>query len=199
MVTNVSVRSEKRAQHKILSIMRKVCLLISGLLFCLTSVAQINVPEPDFIGDVIYVSEEGNAIPLEKTYARVKVRDKFKGLASMLSVEGDASRVRLKSGEIQLIVRAVDNHSDPMSIVRVFEFSAGKKQTRVITLAQGNDFTRAVSYDDYRSIMFSGKKYGESSYLLTINSIAQGEYGIIVKNPNSVDEKIVIVSCFGVE
>ncbi|MDR5591582.1 hypothetical protein [Christiangramia sp. SM2212] len=46
--------------------------------------------------------------------------------------------------------------------------------------------------------MFQGKKFGESSYIITVPEIEDGEYGIIVKNPNSLDEKSTIVSTFGI-
>lgn len=45
---------------------------------------------------------------------------------------------------------------------------------------------------------FTGKRYGQSSYEKTLNLDA-GEYGIIVSNPNAVDEKITLISCFGVD
>ena len=62
-----------------------------------------------------------------------------------------------------------------------------------------NELTGALSSNHYKYIGFTGKKYGESSYLLTINNIASGEYGITINNPNTVDEKMLIVSCFGVD
>lgn len=46
---------------------------------------------------------------------------------------------------------------------------------------------------------FTAKKYGESSYLIEINHLEPGEYGITVTNPNNKDEKNLIVSCFGID
>ena len=48
-------------------------------------------------------------------------------------------------------------------------------------------------------LVFSGKKYGTSSYMIAIDDVPAGEYGIVIANPNSVDEKRTIVSCFGVD
>lgn len=45
---------------------------------------------------------------------------------------------------------------------------------------------------------FTGKRYGTSSYLLTTN-LEAGEYAIMVKNPNNVDEKSAVVSCIGID
>ena len=44
----------------------------------------------------------------------------------------------------------------------------------------------------------TAEKYGESSYRLTFGEQPEGEYGIIVSNPNNVDEKMVIVSTFAI-
>lgn len=177
--------------------MKNIYLLMFYMLFCLTGSAQIYVSEPDFVGEVVAISDDGNATPLEKVNAQVKIKDQLMGLEKKLYVNGKTSPVRLKSGKIQLIVRAVDNNTDPMSIIRVFEFSVGK--TRKATMEKENELTGALSSNHYKYIGFIGKKYGESSYLLTINNIASGEYGITINNPNTVDEKMLIVSCFGVD
>lgn len=48
-------------------------------------------------------------------------------------------------------------------------------------------------------VRFSGKKYGSSSYLIELKDLAVGEYGIVVSNPNSRDEKRTVVSCFAID
>lgn len=48
-------------------------------------------------------------------------------------------------------------------------------------------------------VAFEAAKYGENSYLITIPSVAAGEYGVVVTNPNNKDEKSTIVSCFGAD
>jgi len=48
-------------------------------------------------------------------------------------------------------------------------------------------------------IKFQAKKYGKSSYMLTLPSVEAGEYGAMVHNPNDKDEKAAIVACFGVD
>ena len=47
-------------------------------------------------------------------------------------------------------------------------------------------------------LRFSAEKYGESSYRPTFDE-RPAEYGIIVSNPNNVDEKMVIVSAFAID
>jgi len=47
-------------------------------------------------------------------------------------------------------------------------------------------------------VRFSGRKFGTSSYIIELKNLKPGEYGIIVTNPNSRDEKRTVVSCFGI-
>lgn len=102
--------------------MKNIYLLMFCMLFCLTGSAQIYVSEPDFVGEVVAISDDGNATPLEKVNAQVKIKDQLMGLEKKLYVNGKTSPVRLKSGKIQLIVRAVDNNTDPMSIIHLMNF-----------------------------------------------------------------------------
>lgn len=53
-------------------------------------------------------------------------------------IEGGAAGVRFRSDEpLQLIARAKDNNSDPMSIVRVFRMKSNKKQRSAVIAAAG--------------------------------------------------------------
>jgi hypothetical protein len=172
-------------------------LLLISFCFYLNSNAQTSLSEPDFIGEVMAVSADGEGVTLEKVRAQVKVKDLLMGFEKKIYVQGKKSPIRLAKGKIQLIVRAVDNNTDPMSIIRVFKFSVEK--TRKATVAKQNEITGNVSENHFKHVPFSGKKYGTGSYLLTISNIEKGEYGITINNPNTVDEKMLIVSCFGVD
>ena len=47
---------------------------------------------------------------------------------------------------------------------------------------------------------FNAKKFGVDSYLISIDNIQPGEYGIYVTNPNEKDEKnTLIIATFGVD
>lgn len=177
--------------------MKKMFLLIVGIVSCLSSIAQINVSEPDFEGEVLAILNDSSAVLLEKVNAQVKITDQLMGPTKKIDVTGKTSPIRLKQGKIQIIVRSVDNNTDPMSIIRVFKFSIGK--TRKATMAKQNEITGKISYNQFKYVSFTGKKYGKNSYLLTINDISAGEYGITLSNPRTVDEKMLIVSCFGVD
>jgi hypothetical protein len=47
-------------------------------------------------------------------------------------------------------------------------------------------------------VPFNAKKYGVSSYLVSLNYLEPGEYGVIVLNPNVLNERQRVVATFGV-
>ena len=160
--------------------------------------------EPDFEGEVVGVYPDGTTKRLEKQNTRIKTGGSVyvagfavKKTKTKALIEGGAASVRFRSDEpLQLIARAKDNNSDPMSIVRVFKMKSNKKQRSAVIAAAG---TFNTTSNDMEYLPFEAKKYGESSYLLTFEQRPAGEYGIIISNPNNVDEKMVIVSTFGID
>ena len=56
-----------------------------------------------------------------------------------------------------------------------------------------------ASSNNLELLPYTAKKYGESSYLITLKEKPVGEYGITVRNPNSLDEKNIIVASFGID
>lgn len=160
--------------------------------------------EPEFEGEVVGVFPDGSARKLEKHNVRVQTGAGvyIAGFAASKSktkvvIDGSTAGVRFDGGEpFELIVRAKDNKADPMSIVRVFRMKATKKNRSAVIAAVGS-FT--VSSNTMEYLPFSASKYGESSYRLTFDTRPTGEYGIIVSNPNNVDEKLVIVSTFAID
>ena len=109
-------------------------------------------------------------------------------------IEGARANVRFDNARpIALVVRVKDNAADPMSIVRIFRMKPAKKRRTAVIAAAG---TFHVTSNDMDYLSFSARKYGESSYYLTLDESPVGEYGITVSNPNNIDEKMVIVSTF---
>ena len=176
-------------------------LLITVLFSNLKTYSQEN--EPDFIGEAYLLNSEKSFIPLDKEIGDFTSGMSFSSNswnAKSLEIQGGKSQVRIKSGEpINLVVRAVDNNSDPLSIISIYKFKDSKKKRKVV-LSEDNSGTLMKSRTNSKGMSrFNGKKYGESSYLITLNKLEEGEYGIIVANPNSNDEKRVVVSCFAVD
>lgn len=160
--------------------------------------------EPEFEGEVVGVFPDGTSKKLEKHNVRMRTGAGvyIAGFAASKSktkvlVEGGSASVRFDAAQpIALIVRAKDNKADPMSIVRVFRMKSTKKNRSAVISAVGSFSVNSNTMDYLR---FSAEKYGESSYRLTFDERPAGEYGIIVSNPNNVDEKMVIVSAFAID
>ena len=71
-----------------------------------------------------------------------------------------------------------------------------KKKERKTELANVN-WLGNVSEGNMEYISFNGKRYGQSSYILTFTA-PDGEYGVRVLNPNDKDEKAPVFFCFGI-
>lgn len=183
---------------------KTIIFFLTFLVFSLEAVNIYGQSEPDFVGEVFLKTSEGNT-PLEKSPVQIKTKAGASvyivgigNVKTKMQIKGCCSNVRVQNNEpIQLIVRAVDNHTDPLSIVKVFQFEKKKKDRRA-EIAGGSTFG-GDSKNNLKLLVFDAKKYGESSYLLTMNIEQAGEYGVIVTNPNALDERATIVSCFGVD
>jgi hypothetical protein len=91
-----------------------------------------------------------------------------------------------------------DNDLDPMSIVSIFEYKIKGKNRRAEFGKVNNLFGNSSS--GLKRLDFEGEKYGENSYIITLNSNDVGEYGIIVNNPNlERDDSNLIVYSFAID
>ena len=177
-------------------------VFLTCLILCCPSLnAQEN--EPEFIGEAYIIDAQGSTRQLDKEIAAFARGISWKANswnALSLEIEGGAAKTRIsKDQSIKLVVKATDNNSDPLSIINIYRFKV-KKEKRITVLGENNSGTLMKSRTNTKNqLYFIGKRYGTSSYLLTIDDIEPGEYGIVVTNPNNVDEKRTIISCFGVD
>lgn len=177
-----------------------VMLLLSSFIYT----AKAQDQEPEFIGEVNLL-KNNEVTALEKEYSTIKTKAGASmylvgigSVKSKINIKGAASKVRVGHDEtFNLIVRAVDNQSDPMSIIRVFQFNVSKSARK----AELSSLATFGGHNDNKLdlVEFTAKKYGESSYILTLKDAPVGELGVIVKNPNNKDEKSMIVACFGID
>lgn len=98
----------------------------------------------------------------------------FKGGHSAYQMKADGKDVRL-------LIKAESNETDPMDCYRIVRFNASKKERRIQWLEIepaliGSEDAQKAGY-----VQFTGHKYGEQSYLLTIpaSEVQKGEYGIV--------------------
>lgn len=176
-------------------------ILIAISIYTTTLTAQER--EPDFVGEAYLLKNDSSTVSLDKDIADYTSgvswsSNSWKAL-SLEIIEGEA-QTRFTLGEpLQIVVRAVDNNSDPLTIISIYKFKA-KKKKRTVVLSEDNSGTLMKSRTNSKDMVrFNGKKYGESSYLIELKNLKPGEYGIIVSNPNNRDEKRTVVSCFGVD
>ena len=97
----------------------------------------------------------------------------FKGGHSSYVLKSDGQNVRL-------LIKGENNEYDPMDVYRIVRFNASKKERRIQwvefeSALIGSEETKKAGY-----VQFTGRKYGEKSYLLTIpaSELEKGEYGI---------------------
>ena len=82
--------------------------------------------------------------------------------------------------DARLLIKGENNEQDPMELYRIVRFKASKKDRRIQWMEFqpaliGTKETQKAGY-----VGFTGHKYGEQSYLLTIPAaeLEKGEYGI---------------------
>jgi hypothetical protein len=147
--------------------------------------------EPEFAGAGIILHEDSTTEELERT--KIQYDTKVKGLVNMsvsmnLIVEGCCSSVFVEqsSKPLKVLVRAKDNTVDPTTIYKVIKLDKDKKGRRTTTLSFVQTKVMSLkapkSEDKVDELIFSGKKFGESSYLLSITVTTPGEYVIIESN-----------------
>lgn len=176
-------------------------VLFTFLITSFPLLAQVN--EPDFIGNAFVLEPDNSYEDLDKEFGDFTSGISFSSNswnAQSLEISGGEAQTRFSSEEpLELVVRAADNNSDPLSIISIYKLKS-KRKKRTVALSEDNSGTIMKSRTHSENMVsFNGKKYGESSYLLTLKNLEPGEYGVIVSNPNNRDEKRVIVSCFGID
>ena len=183
--------------------MKLTWIFLATVTLVFSAVTSGQTHEPEFIGEGYFLKSDGGAVPLDKEIADFKSGVSWAHNswdAFSLEVTGGQAKTRFRSGDpLRLVVRAVDNNSDPLTIVSIYRLKA-KKNSRTVLISKDNSGTVMKSRTNSKDLIrFSGKKYGASSYLIALTDLPAGEYGIVVANPNNRDEKRVVVSCFGID
>lgn len=104
-----------------------------------------------------------------------------------------------EGSEVKFIYRASSNDTDPRDMMRIVKFKGEKKKRSIHWINITSSLLGSSDATNNGYVDFTGKKYGESSYLITIssNNLPKGEYGIIL---GSVEVSAVIpVATFSVQ
>jgi hypothetical protein len=161
--------------------------------------SQINQNlEPEFVNSAIYVDGQ-NAKKLEKAIPFQLDRRTIgsyvggvNGDVSFMQIKGTTSTVRLpQSQKYSFIVRVNSNDFDPLEAIAIVKM-VSSRENRIIKVGS-TDVLGQQKSGDLTYVSYDGKKYGQSSYLLTINNeLEPGEYAIQLRSASDV------LNCFGV-
>lgn len=187
---------------------KKLFVLVMGLLVTnYISAQEVTVEEPEFAEETLLLvsNSEGQLLKREngtiKTKAgaslyltgigKIKSRLTLAGAKSVNTVKG--------SSTTRLIVKGKDNKTDPNSFVNVFKFEIYKNKERRYQLAETGTLSKTET-NNLSSVEYKAKKYGECSYLIQLDDLTPGEYGIVLGDPNTDNTKNSLkVTTFTVE
>ena len=186
--------------------MRKILFTVCLLASAIVCKAQSKY-EPEFIGEtnLLCISQNDTvSMALDKESAKIKSKAGaslyLTGIGSVktrIHVQGNTSScIEKTDSEYRLIVRSSNNDQDPNSFIQLVKFEV-KKDERRCEIGKINTF-KGSSAGTEQLVEYKAKRYGESSYELFFNP-EPGEYGIFLSNPDSRDEKRIIVYCFTVK
>lgn len=183
----------------ILSVIFFVSILNNG------SSQNLSIGEPDFSGQGYVINGNQNFTPLEKNLSPIQNLIGFGGTSHLtISVEGCCSNAVSDNinNSTTLLIKWDDNKTDPTEIFSVVKFKSKRKERNLELRKSKYGF--ALMKDVENGINFLAKKYGESSYLLTIKIDNPGEYGVLLGinktvtyNDKSINNKLPIL-CFSV-
>lgn len=109
-----------------------------------------------------------------------------------IAFEGGKSAYAIKNTgkDIKLLIKAENNEVDPMGIYRIVRFKASKKDRRIQWIEFKPALLGGSDAKKKRFLSFTGQKYGNQSYLLTIpaSEIEAGEYGIVYMSVAAAQE-----------
>ena len=184
--------------------MRKILLTSLAISFFALNLNAQEVDEPEFIGESLLLRSDNTTVLLEKELTQGRtvastglVITGIGKVRSQIQINGCCAGVKVsKDEDIKIIIRGVDNMTDPISIIKVFKFDSRRKFRRA-------ELSSAHIFGSYKNnnldyVRFTGTKFGTSSYLLEFSDLEPGEYGITISNPNNIDEKQIVISTFAV-
>lgn len=160
-----------------------------------TAKAQVTVAEPDFAEETLMLVSDNEGVLLNRENGTVKAKagaslylTGIGKIKSRLTLKGTQSTSKAKGASItRLIIKGKDNTTDPNSFINIFKFEVTSKERRYL-LEEVGTLSKAES-NNLSSVDYSAKKYGESSYLITMKDLTPGEYGIVIGDPNNANTK----------
>lgn len=181
--------------------MKKTILTIAIALLSISSYSQ---KELEFIGDAAILKSDSTYQLLEKHLTQTRtvasaglIMTGIGKVKTQLQIKGCCSSVTAVAyTKMNIVIKSVDNNHDPLSVIKIFKLNSTTNYRR----AEIGSFSALGGHKDNTLdyLPFNGKKFGTSSYLVQLEDLVPGEYGITILNPNMPTEKQVVVSTFQV-
>lgn len=160
------------------------------------SAQEVTVAEPEFADETLLLVSNSEGALLKRENGTIKTKagaslflTGIGKVKSRLTLAGAQSiNTARGSSTTRLIIKAKDNATDPNSFINIFKFEIYNKKERRYQLAEVGTLSKAET-NNLSSIDFKAKKYGESSYLIQIDDLTPGEYGIVLGDPNNDNKK----------
>jgi hypothetical protein len=160
---------------------------VMSLIFFVTALSMdaqnINITEPEFVGQAILINIDEKPEVLESSRLQVdsdlklfsfKTNYKF-----WLEIQGCCSKTILNKSNtpIKFIVKAENNNQDPTALYQIVKLEKDKTKRKLLvsTMSLKGAKTNQESF-----INFYGKKFGSTSYLLSASIAEPGEYGLVL-------------------
>lgn len=177
--------------------MKKLFSMLVSVFLCFTGMQaqNVTVAEPDFSDQTLFLTSDTSAVKLVRENAVLKTKAGASlylfgigKVKSRLTLKGNRSLSKVRGGStVRLIIRADDNKTDPVSFINIFRLEQTGSERRY-QLAEAGTLSK-TEVSNLSNIEYDAKKYGESSYLLTLTGLKRGEYGILIGDPNSENTK----------
>lgn len=181
--------------------------LFASVCFATALQAQtITAEEPEFAEETLLLTSNTKGEKLNHENDTVKSKAGaslyLTGIGKVktrLTLQGAQSTSKVKGASTtKLIIKAVNNTTDPNSFISIFKFEVKGKERRY-QLAESGTLSKTEE-NNLSSVEYKAKKYGKSSYLLVLEDLQPGEYGIVIGDPNNANTKNTMkVTTFTVE
>ncbi|MBZ0327187.1 MAG: hypothetical protein K8F54_06240 [Altibacter sp.] len=155
---------------------------------------DISIPEPEFIGEIVYVASDNNPVDLEMQTASIRSGKSVGRMVTgagknkvLVVVKGAKSPVRIKKSDtIYFVYNNGSNDITPRKVIQLLEFESEKK-TREYLFANSSNLTGQTTQGELNLINYKAKKYGETSYLIIVSNLPVGEYAFFLGDEESRD------------
>ncbi len=159
-----------------------ICLTLT--LF--TKAQEITVPEPEFEGEIIFVLNN-KAVELDATTTFMKkgqsVGRMMTGIGkskARLVAKGSTSTAKIEQRDkLYFIYNNGSNAVKPTKIIQLLKFKQTNK-TREYLVSSASNVSGQTETGVLDLIKFKAKKYGDSSYLISVSNLSPGEYAFFL-------------------